>query len=70
MPFGTDIDLGPGHIVLYGDSVPHENWSTVPSPSFAVYGCRQAFGRINRDLCHLWPNGWIDQDATWYGGRS
>jgi len=17
----------------------------------------------------LWPNGWIDQDATWYGGR-
>ena len=19
--------------------------------------------------CLLWPNGWIDQDATWYGGR-
>ena len=19
-------------------------------------------------LCLLWPNGWIDQDATWYGG--
>jgi len=18
----------------------------------------------------LWPNGWMDQDATWYGGRS
>jgi len=17
----------------------------------------------------LWPNGWMDQDATWYGGR-
>jgi len=22
------------------------------------------FGR-----CLLWPNGWMDQDATWYGGR-
>ena len=19
--------------------------------------------------CLLWPNGWMDQDATWYGGR-
>jgi len=19
--------------------------------------------------CLLWPNGWVDQDATWYGGR-
>jgi len=19
-------------------------------------------------VCVLWPNGWIDQDATWYGG--
>jgi len=19
--------------------------------------------------CLLWPNGWIDQDATWYGDR-
>ena len=20
-------------------------------------------------LCPLWPNSWMDQDATWYGGR-
>jgi len=20
--------------------------------------------------CLLWPNGWMDEDATWYGGRS
>ena len=20
-------------------------------------------------LCLLWPNGWMDQDAIWYGGR-
>jgi len=19
--------------------------------------------------CPLWPNGWMDQDATWYGGK-
>jgi len=19
--------------------------------------------------CLLWPNGWMDKDATWYGGR-
>ena len=19
--------------------------------------------------CRLWPNGWMDQDGTWYGGR-
>jgi len=22
-----------------------------------------------RDVGVLWPNGWMDQDATWYGGR-
>jgi len=19
--------------------------------------------------CLLWPNGWMEQDATWYGGK-
>jgi len=22
-----------------------------------------------RPMCLLWPNGWMDQDTTWYGGR-
>ena len=22
-----------------------------------------------RDVGLLWPNGWMDQDATWHGGR-
>ena len=35
-------------------------------PTFAVYGCRQSL-RINRSPCLLWPNGWMDQEATWYG---
>jgi len=24
--------------------------------------------RIIRGSCLLWPNGWMDQDAIWYGG--
>jgi len=44
MPLGTEVGLGPGHIVLGGDPL--------LSP------------------CLLWPNGWMDQDATWYGDRS
>ena len=24
---------------------------------------------IIRGPCPLWPNGWMDQDAIWYGGR-
>jgi len=55
MPLGTMVDLGPGHIVLDGDPAPP------PSPkghSPPIFG-----------PCLLWPNGWMDQDATWYGGR-
>jgi len=25
--------------------------------------------RLNFGPCLLWPNGWMDQDATWYAGR-
>ena len=31
---------------------------------------RLACVRINRGPCLLWPNGWMDQDTTWYGSRS
>ena len=46
MKLGTQVGLGPGHIVLDAD----------PQPPI--------FGRYL-----LWPNGCMDQDATWYGGR-
>ena len=36
--------------------------------TFTIYG-RRLCVRINRGPCPLWPNGWMDQDATWYGGR-
>jgi len=43
MPLGTEVDLGPGHIVKWGPSSPTER-GTATSPPF--------FGP-----CLLWPNG-------------
>jgi len=53
MKLGTDVGVGPGHIVLDGDPAPPPPKGH--SPHFLVHVC--------------WPNGWMDQDATWYGGR-
>jgi len=41
MPLGTEVDLGPGHIVLDGDPAPPAKGAQHPSP---------LFGR-----CLLWP---------------
>jgi len=54
MKFGMEVGLGPGHIVLDGNPAPPPSKGAQP-PIFGP--------------CLLWPNGWIDQDATWYGGR-
>ena len=43
----------PIHIVLDGNLLPFPEWGTAP-----------IFGE-----CLLWPNGWMDQDATWYKDR-
>jgi len=55
---GMEVGLGPGHIVLDGDPAPSpkRGWTRSPSPIFGPF--------------LLWPNGWMHQDATWYGGRS
>ena len=54
MPLGMVVGLGPGHIVL----------DCLPAPSAKRGGTLPIFGpRL------LWPNGCIDQDAIWYGGR-
>jgi len=49
MPLGKKVGLGPGDIVLNGDTVSHQKGGTAPSPILAHV---------------LWPNGWMDQDAT------
>jgi len=54
MPLGMELGLCPGHIVWDGAPAPSER-GTAPPPIFVP--------------CLLWPNGWMDQDATWYRGR-
>jgi len=50
MPFGTQVYVGPGHIVLDGNPALHPKGAQPP-----IFG-----------PCLLLPNGWMDQDATWY----
>jgi len=53
MPLGTKVDLGPGDIVLDGNPARPQGGHSIPPI-----------------LAHvLWPNGCMDQGATWYWGR-
>ena len=54
IPLGTEVGLSPGDIVLDGDSAA----PPLKGHSPPIFGPRL-----------LWPNGCMDQDATWYGGR-
>ena len=54
MPLGMEVGLGPGDFVLDGDPAPHGSKRDNSPPIFG--------------LCVLWPNGWMHQDTTWYGG--
>jgi len=54
MPLSMELGLGPGDFVLDGDpALLHKKGRSPP-----IFGPRL-----------LWPNGCMDQDATWYGGR-
>jgi len=55
MKLGTKVGLGPGHIILDGDPAPSLRMGGTAATKFSVHV--------------LWPNGWMDQDATRYGGR-
>jgi len=46
---------GPGDFVLDGDPAPLPQKGGGASPNFGP--------------CLLWPNGWMDQDGTWHGGK-
>jgi len=53
MALDMKVGLGAGHTVLDGDPAPSPTGAEPP-----------IFGPFL-----LWPNGWMHQDATWYGGR-
>jgi len=55
IPVGTEVGLSLGDIVLDGDPA---------RPSLKGHTLHPIFGP-----CILWPNGWMDEDATWYGSR-
>jgi len=56
MPLGTEVGLSPGdRVVLDGDPAPSQKGDRALSPIFGPF--------------LLWPNGWMHQDATWYGAR-
>jgi len=106
MKLGTQVGLGPGHIVLDGDPTPPPQRGTAPPISgpyllrpngcvdqdatiYNWYGARPRpswrlcvrweprlpspkRGRSHpnfRPICLCWPNGWMDQDGFWHGGR-
>jgi len=54
MPLGREIGLDPSNILLDKDPAPLPKRGQNP-PFFGP--------------CLLWANGWVDQDATWIGGR-
>jgi len=53
MPLGKEVGLGPGDFVFDGDSATLEKMAHPPHPISGP--------------CLLWPNGWMDEDATWHG---
>ena len=52
---GAELGFSPGDFVLDGDPAPSLKRGGTPSPIFGPF--------------LLWPNGWMHQDATWYGCR-
>jgi len=54
MPLGMEVGLGPGDFVFDGDQLPRRK-GTVPDPICGP--------------CLFGQNGWMNEDAIWYGGK-
>ena len=66
---GTEVDLGPGDVLIGTKLSPQKRAQHPPPLSRFTDGRRQACICINRGPCLLWPNGWMEQNSTWYRGR-
>ena len=55
MPLGTEVGLGLRDVVFDVDPATPRKRAHPPHPIFGP--------------CLLWPNGWMDEDATWYRSR-
>ena len=75
MPFGMDVGLTLGDFVLDGDPVPLPKKGAEPPPQKKIGPCLlwPNTGLIKalplHDTIRLWPNGWMDQDATWHESK-
>ena len=58
MPLGTEVGLRPGDFGLDGDPAPSHKGGGGRGQSPPIFG-----------PWLLWLNGWMHQDASWYGGR-
>jgi len=67
-PLGTDVDLGSGHIVLDGSQLSRKGHSSPPIFGPCLLWLRSPIS-ATAELLLLWPNGWMHQDGTRYGGR-
>jgi len=57
MPLGTEVGLGLRYTTLCS------MWTQLPPRKLGT-SAHPIFGP-----CLLWPNGWMDEDAAWYGSR-
>jgi len=44
-------------------------WALVTCPTCIWWGSSPPLKGAQPQILKFWPNGWMDQDATWYGGR-
>ena len=63
MPLAMEVPVGLGPVTVHGVQVTH-GVRLGPSSPPKKKGAAPIFGP-----CLLWPNGWMDQHATCYGGR-
>jgi len=73
---GTEVGLDQATLCYMRTQLPRGKGHSSPHFSAHAY-CGQMAGWIRIPLgtevglgpCLLWPNGWMDQDTTWYGSR-
>jgi len=70
MPVRTEVGLDPSNIVLDGNPA-HPNFRPMSRPHCAkLHSPKKDHSPPIFGPCLMWPNGCMDQDATWHDGRS
>jgi len=64
MPLGMEVGLGQATLCSMGTlhTAPHPMHGTAPQIRSTILAL---YKLVCMYVCLLWPNGWMDQDATW-----